>query len=86
NPVTTKCASKITQALPASDPFANLPAPTPSGGCKNVNGSKTTQTLQAGTYCSGMNLNGNVALTSGTYIVQGNLKINAGAVITCASP
>ena len=86
NPVTTVCKSPITHALPAGDPFASLPAPTPTGGCKNVNGNKTTQTIQAGTYCSGMNLNGNVALSSGTYIVQGNLKINAGAVITCAAP
>ncbi|TGV63610.1 hypothetical protein EN792_071165, partial [Mesorhizobium sp. M00.F.Ca.ET.149.01.1.1] len=86
NPVTTVCKSPITQALPAADPFASLPAPAATGGCKNVNGNKTTQTIQAGTYCSGMNLNGNVALSSGTYVVQGNLKINAGAVITCAAP
>lgn len=86
NPVTTVCAAPITQALPASDPFASLPAPAPTNPCRNVNGGKTTQTLQSGTYCSGMNLNGNVALSSGTYIVQGNLKINAGAVITCAAP
>ncbi|SFO65054.1 Putative Flp pilus-assembly TadE/G-like [Mesorhizobium sp. NFR06] len=86
NPVTTVCKSPMTQALPAADPFASLPAPTATNPCKNVNGGKTTQTLQAGTYCSGMNLNGNVALSSGTYVVQGNLKINAGAVITCAAP
>ncbi|MER9327340.1 pilus assembly protein TadG-related protein [Mesorhizobium sp. M0152] len=86
NPVTTVCAAPITQALPAADPFSSLPAPAPTNPCRNVNGGKTTQTLQAGTYCSGMNLNGNVALSSGTYVVQGNLKINAGAVITCAAP
>ncbi|TGT70890.1 hypothetical protein EN802_21500 [bacterium M00.F.Ca.ET.159.01.1.1] len=86
NPVTTVCKSPITQALPASDPFASLPAPAATNPCKNVNGNKTSQTLQAGTYCSGMSLNGNVALSSGTYVVQGNLKINAGAVVTCASP
>ncbi|MGX8012051.1 pilus assembly protein TadG-related protein [Mesorhizobium sp. ORM8.1] len=86
NPVTMVCKSPITQALPASDPFASLPTPAAGNPCRNVNGGKTTQTLQAGTYCSGMNLNGNVALSSGTYVVQGNLKINAGAVITCAAP
>ncbi|MDX8512524.1 pilus assembly protein TadG-related protein [Mesorhizobium captivum] len=86
NPVTTVCKSPITQALPASDPFSSLPAPAVTNPCKNVNGGKTTQTIQSGTYCSGMNLNGNVALSSGTYVVQGNLKINAGAVITCAAP
>jgi len=89
NPVTMDpavCKAPITQALPASDPFGSLPTPAATGGCKNINGNKTTQTIQAGTYCSGMNLNGNVALSSGTYVVQGNLKINAGAVITCATP
>ncbi|MGX5800634.1 pilus assembly protein TadG-related protein [Bradyrhizobium sp. Arg314] len=86
NPVTTVCQSPITQALPASDPFSSLPAPAATTPCQKINGNKTTQTIQPGTYCSGMNLNGNVALSSGVYVVQGNLKINAGAVITCATP
>ncbi|MDG4882845.1 pilus assembly protein TadG-related protein [Mesorhizobium sp. WSM4884] len=86
NPVSMVCKSPITQALPTSDPFSSLPTPAATSPCRNVNGNKTTQTLQAGTYCSGMNLNGNVALSSGTYVVQGPLKINAGAVITCATP
>ncbi|MGX5840277.1 DUF7305 domain-containing protein [Mesorhizobium sp. ArgA1] len=86
NPATTVCKSNITQALPASDPYSSLPTPAATNPCKNVNGNKTTQTLQAGTYCSGMDLKGNVALSSGTYVVQGNLKINAGAVVTCAAP
>ncbi|TPK94516.1 MULTISPECIES: pilus assembly protein TadG-related protein [unclassified Mesorhizobium] len=86
NPPTMVCKAPITQALPASDPFASLPAPAATSPCRNVNGNKTTQTLQAGTYCSGMNLNGNIALSSGPYVVQGNLKINAGAVVTCATP
>ena len=86
NPPTMVCKAPITQALPAADPFASLPAPAATNPCRSVNGNKTTQTLQAGTYCSGMNLNGNVALSSGTYVVQGNLKINAGAVVTCAAP
>ncbi|TPI12710.1 hypothetical protein FJW06_16095 [Mesorhizobium sp. B4-1-3] len=85
NPPTMVCKAPITHALPASDPFASLPAPgtTP---CRTVSNGKTSQTLQAGTYCSGMDLNGNVALSTGTYVVQGNLKINAGAVVTCAAP
>jgi Flp pilus assembly protein TadG len=82
NPVTTVCAAPITQALPAADPFADLPAPAASNPCKNVNGNKTAQTIQPGTYCSGMNLNGNVTLSPGVYVVQGNLKVNAGAVIS----
>ncbi|MDX8535839.1 pilus assembly protein TadG-related protein [Mesorhizobium sp. VK25A] len=86
NPVTTVCKAPITQALPAADPFASLPAPAATNPCQNVNGNKTTQTIQPGTYCNGMSLNGNVALSSGVYVLQGNLKINAGAVITCAAP
>ncbi|MDG4898827.1 pilus assembly protein TadG-related protein [Mesorhizobium sp. WSM4976] len=81
NPVTMGCNAAITQALPAADPFAGLPAPAASNSCQNVNGNKTTQTIQPGTYCNGMNLNGNVTLSPGVYVVQGNLKINAGAVI-----
>ncbi|MDG4877034.1 pilus assembly protein TadG-related protein [Mesorhizobium sp. WSM4935] len=81
NPVTTVCKAPITQALPAADPFASLPAPASSGSCQNVNSGKSTQTIQPGTYCNGMNLNGNVTLSPGVYVVQGNLKINAGAVV-----
>ena len=82
NPVTTVCNSPISQALPASDPFASVPAPAAGNPCQNLNGNKTTQTIQPGTYCNGMNLNGNVTLAAGVYVVQGNLKINAGAVIS----
>ncbi|RWA65446.1 MAG: hypothetical protein EOQ28_28970 [Mesorhizobium sp.] len=85
-PATTVCATPITQALPASDPFSDLPTPAATSPCKNVNGNKSSQTLQSGTYCSGMDLKGNVALQSGTYVVQGAFKINANAVVTCASP
>ncbi|TPM11328.1 hypothetical protein FJ960_00825 [Mesorhizobium sp. B2-3-11] len=81
NPVTTTCKAPITQALPVPDPFASVPAPAASNPCQNVNGGKSTQTIQPGTYCSGMSLNGNVTLSPGVYVVQGNLKINAGAVI-----
>ncbi|TIV72391.1 MAG: hypothetical protein E5V89_05690 [Mesorhizobium sp.] len=86
NPVTTVCKSPITKSLPVADPFSSLPTPAASSQCSKVNGSKTSQTLQAGTYCNGMDLKGNVALSSGTYVVQGDFKINAGAVVTCAAP
>ncbi|WP_245492373.1 MULTISPECIES: pilus assembly protein TadG-related protein [unclassified Mesorhizobium] len=86
NPATTTCSSNVTKALPAADPYASLPTPAATNPCRNVNGNKTSQTLQAGTYCSGMDLKGNVALSSGVYVVQGGFKINANAVITCAAP
>lgn len=77
NPVTTLCAAPITQALPAADPFADLPAPAASNPCQNDN----KATLSPGTYCSGMTLKGNVTLSPGVYVVQGDLKINANAAI-----
>ncbi|WP_184872194.1 pilus assembly protein TadG-related protein [Mesorhizobium sangaii] len=77
NPVTTICPAPITQALPAADPFAGLPSPAASNPCQNDN----QATLSAGTYCSGMTLKGNVTLSPGVYVVQGNLKINANAAI-----
>ncbi|MBZ9794811.1 pilus assembly protein TadG-related protein [Mesorhizobium sp. ES1-4] len=78
NPVTTVCAAPITQALPAADPFAGLPAPAASNPCQNTN----KATLAPGTYCNGLSLSGNVTLSPGVYVVQGNLKINANAAIT----
>jgi Flp pilus assembly protein TadG len=82
NPVTTVCKAPITQALPASDPFASLPTPAAGNPCKSVNGNKSSQTLQPGTYCSGMSLNGNVTLQPGVYVVQGSMKVNANAVVS----
>jgi len=77
NPVTTVCPAPITQALPAADPFADLPTPAASNPCQNANKS----TLAPGTYCNGLNLTGSVTLSPGVYVVQGNLKINANAAI-----
>lgn len=77
NPVTTVCPAPITQALPAADPFADLPTPAASNPCQNANKS----TLAPGTYCNGLNLTGTVTLSPGVYVVQGNLKINANAAI-----
>jgi hypothetical protein len=78
NPPTMVCKAPITQALPAADPFASLPAPAATNPCQNDNKSA----LKPGTYCSGMNLSGNVTLDPGVYVVQGNLKINANANIS----
>ncbi|RUU94274.1 hypothetical protein EOB36_34125, partial [Mesorhizobium sp. M6A.T.Cr.TU.017.01.1.1] len=63
NPVTTVCAAPIAQALPAGDPFVDLPAPVAATPCLNDN----KATLGPGTYCSGMNLKGNVTLSPGVY-------------------
>jgi len=75
----TACGSAITQAAPAADPYANVPAPTPTGGCQPVpnNGS-----LQPGRYCSGMSIKGTVTLEPGVYYLEGDLSANANANIT----
>ncbi|ESY66466.1 MULTISPECIES: pilus assembly protein TadG-related protein [Mesorhizobium] len=79
NPVTTVCAAPITQALPAADPYAGLPAPAASNPCQNAN--KTT--LGPGTYCNGLSLSGNVTLQPGVYVIQGgDFKVNANANIS----
>lgn len=79
NPVTTVCAAPITQALPAADPFADLPAPAASNPCQNANKS----TLGAGTYCNGLSLSGTVTLQPGVYVIQGgDFKVNANANVS----
>ncbi|TIP25361.1 MAG: hypothetical protein E5X67_24945 [Mesorhizobium sp.] len=77
--VTTVCASPITQALPAADPFADLPAPPATNPCQNDNQS----TLQPGTYCKGLTLSGNVTLSPGVYVIQGgDFKASSNANIS----
>jgi hypothetical protein len=72
----TTCATPITQALPATDPFADVPTPPTSSPCQNA---KST-TLQPGTYCNGLSLNGNVGLAPGIYVIEaGDFKVNANA-------
>ncbi|RWB25375.1 MAG: hypothetical protein E5V25_05590 [Mesorhizobium sp.] len=79
NPVKTFCTSLITQALPAADPFADLPAPPATNPCQNGNQS----TLQPGTYCRGLSLSGSVTLSPGVYVIQGgDFKANSNANIS----
>jgi Flp pilus assembly protein TadG len=79
NPVTTVCAAPITQALPAADPFADVPAPAASNPCQNAN----KPTLGPGTYCNGLSLSGNVTLQPGVYVIQsGDFKVNANANVS----
>jgi Flp pilus assembly protein TadG len=78
----TVCKAPITQSLPAADPFASLPTPAATSPCQNINNGKSKQTLQPGTYCSGMSLSGDVTLSPGVYVVQGSFKINATANVS----
>ncbi len=73
------CSNPLTQAPPVADPFANVPSPTPPGGCQSTSGGS----LSPGTYCSGLTLQGTVNLQPGTYYIEGgDLKINANANVT----
>ncbi len=79
NPVTTVCAAPITQALPAADPFADVPAPAASNPCQNANKSP----LKPGTYCNGLSLSGTVTMQPGVYVIQsGDFKVNANANVS----
>ncbi|WP_287186417.1 pilus assembly protein TadG-related protein [Mesorhizobium sp.] len=79
NVVKTVCANPLTQALPAADPFADLPAPPATNPCQNDNQS----TLQPGTYCKGLSLSGSVTLSPGVYVVEGgDFKASANANIS----
>jgi hypothetical protein len=74
----TVCSNPITQAPPVADPFANVPAPSTTGACQNGSGSS----LSPGVYCGGLTLQGNQTLQPGVYVIQGALKVNAGANIS----
>ncbi len=79
------------------DPFANTPVPS-SSGCGStttspysgaptqvtVSGGKHAAVFNPGTYCGGIQLNGNVSanFNPGTYIIQGPMIVNGGDTIT----
>lgn len=83
NGVTMSCDEALSGVSPVADPFKNLATPTPSGPCKNTpNGNPASTSLTAGYYCNGMTMKGNVTLGSGVYYVDGDLSINANAIVT----
>ncbi|HEX2679923.1 MAG TPA: pilus assembly protein TadG-related protein, partial [Candidatus Dormibacteraeota bacterium] len=80
---------------PAPDPYANRTPPSPTsctytkygdnGNNSNPQTINTTKTLSPGTYCGGLNINGNAVVTMlpGTYIMDGGgFNAQGGAVIT----
>jgi Flp pilus assembly protein TadG len=73
----TSCSTTITQAPVAADPFKDLPSPSDSGTCQSTNGNK----LQPGRYCGGLGIHGKIKLDPGVYVISGDLKINAKAVV-----
>ncbi len=81
---TTECPEPLENAIAVKDPYEDVTEPT-SLGCDYTNYNATDETLDPGTYCGGINFNGNVDLNSGVYIIDGGtFKINAGATVTSA--
>ncbi len=70
------------------DPFAGLPKPTADrcsgtgNGKKTSVGSNESAILTPGTYCGGLNIQGNATLRPGVYVISdGQLSVNAQAVL-----
>jgi hypothetical protein len=76
----TKCTTPTTNAAPAKDPYASLPAPSVSGSCKSVPGGNAH--IQPGRYCGGLSVNSTKTFDPGTYIIDGGtFSLNGNAVV-----
>jgi len=74
-----------TGQLPSADPYAGMSFPSFSGCAQRNFSSKTTETIDPGVYCGGMQLNAgaNVTLNPGIYTIDGGgLTVNGGAVMS----
>ncbi len=69
---TSGSTATITQVLPQTIPFENLPSPTPSG-C--VSKSSLTGNVSPGCYSGNLTI-GTATMAAGTYIFTGNVTIN----------
>jgi hypothetical protein len=69
---------------PATDPYASVPNPTPSGPTVNNCCSHGTATMNPGVYQNGMKLvaGANITLNPGTYYLQGDLSVAGGATLS----
>jgi hypothetical protein len=77
----TKCSTPTTNAAPAKDPYANVPAPAVTGPCKTV--PPGAAPIQPGRYCGGLSVNGTKTFTSGgVYVIDGGtFQLNGNAVV-----
>jgi hypothetical protein len=75
--------------LAQPDPYADIPAPTIPGSCTTFNDRpRDNQTWPAtaptGPVCvTNFTAQGTVTLQPGTYIITGDMKVNAGAIVNC---
>jgi Flp pilus assembly protein TadG len=78
--VTETCAAPQTGVAPTADPYASVPAPTPSGSCLTVPGGSPL-TLYPGNYCNGLSVGGgSVTFEPGVYYVNGNFALSGSTV------
>jgi len=74
----TLCDAPMTGAEAISDPYADVPAPPVTGGCKTVPSDATV--LSPGRYCGGIDIKSNVTFLPGIYVITGgNFSIGAQA-------
>ena len=76
-----------TRTWPLVDPFEGTPIDLPLGACSNGNWTGAA-TKYPGKYCGGITVNSSAVINMmpGTYYIDGgNLQINGGATVTCAS-
>jgi putative Flp pilus-assembly TadE/G-like protein len=66
-----KCTSPTNHAPVATDPYRNVPKPTPGGGCLTVTHGQTS--FSPGHYCAGISINWSAAVTfqPGVYYIDG---------------
>lgn len=76
-------------STPIEDPYADRPAPAPTGPClsKTMLGDNVTP-YKAGHYCNGMDIRkGVITLESGTYYIEGSVSmVTSGVTITSSGP
>jgi len=76
----TSCGSPISNAEPAADPYASLPAPAIPVTCTSV---PAIGNLSPGKYCNGLSIKDTRTLNSGTYIISGGtFTLDSSANIT----
>jgi hypothetical protein len=82
----TDCEAPVENAVVVPDPFAHVqpPADIIAENCQPQTqfGSNTSTTISKGRYCGDLVIQGTVTMNPGVYVVEGNVRINAGATLT----
>jgi hypothetical protein len=75
----TECSAPVTNAPSVADPYADVPAPTPTGACQNANANGGV--INPGRYCNGLQLKNSVVMNPGVYYVESStgFDVNANA-------